>query len=345
MLFLYVFNDFLNVEVSRISHAMRDTFGWWLGAFLLTLTSAFAGRKLWARSVDQNSLPSFARSLGEHPRTIGDLVLIDSVTILCTFYAPAVSISALYLVTLSTTIWLAIVFMMLLGSWMTYFLACQFSTGQVERQARLRDLLPAGELRKGAAMVWWRTGQIIRRNRLTQICLGLSLVFSSLLALVAYKEGPLFAGILTAYMSGIFIASAVAFQIAEDMNCSWIEKNLGVAHDHYVQAIKSAALVVAAPVAALNGGLWLFISSLLTSTPLSFEDGAKMVFMTLIPVWIAPYLAFQIDARRPFIQIALILLLGLFLCTAVFSHWLALILLPIFAYYAGQSQNGHFYRA
>jgi hypothetical protein len=349
-LFLYVFNDFLNVEISQVSVAMRDVFGRWLGRTILLLSAGFSGRSLMLKARDTNSLGNFALSMGENPKTVNFLSYMEGISTLCLFYVPSLVLVQTFFMAMSPRDLAIILPLMIFGSWSVKTFGRHRRDGRLDPKSVKPDLLPPAIKLKSRAMVLWRTGQILRRNRLTQVCVLFALAFSALLAFVSYKHGPLFAAILTSFMSGLLMASALAFQIAEDTGYSWIEKSLGVSHDDYVLALKSAALRLAFPLGLLNGliwflGLWnnhgLGVFQELTS----FSDAAKILSMTVIPAWIAPFLAFQIDARRPFIQITVILLLGLFLCTAVFNHWLGLLLLPLFSYYAGQTQNGHFYRS
>jgi hypothetical protein len=58
-----------------------------------------------------------------------------------------------------------------------------------------------------------------------------------------------------------------------------------------------------------------------------------------------PGLLFQIDPRRPAVQILIVFMAGLFIGTAVIAHWLAVLLIPLLATWAQRYQADRFYRA
>jgi hypothetical protein len=58
-----------------------------------------------------------------------------------------------------------------------------------------------------------------------------------------------------------------------------------------------------------------------------------------------PFLLFQIDVRRPYIQAVAALMLGMIGMTAVYAHWIGVLLAPLFRYYASNTQADRYYRA
>jgi hypothetical protein len=72
---------------------------------------------------------------------------------------------------------------------------------------------------------------------------------------------------------------------------------------------------------------------------------AKVLAVAAVPAVTAPCLLLQIDGRRLAVNLLLILIVSLFIGTAVFAHWLGVLLIPLLIGAAGPSQAGRFYRA
>jgi hypothetical protein len=342
-LFYYVFNDFLNVEIQQISQAMRDRLGEWAAYLILGITAIFSGRHCGRMIVHPNNLATYVSFMGESPVNIRRLHIATTLSFLAFIYA-----SAWYLVNFSVYQWpplqsAAILGLMVLLS--TISGSLNLRVPQKNFEPNPSPLLTSSTLSAVKAMFHWRFRQMIYRNPLTQICLALAILSALLPGFVAFSQGPLFVAILSAYLTGTLLATALSFQVAYDLSYAWLERNLGVSHDRYMTTLMTLAILIGLLPALMTGGLWLAGSANHGGLQLqSVEEAFKIAVITMIPPWLLPHVVFQIDGRRPAIQIVILILVGLFLITAVYAHWLGLLLLPLVKYYADQSQDGRFYR-
>ncbi len=151
-------------------------------------------------------------------------------------------------------------------------------------------------------------------------------------------------------VAGFLAASALCLQLGEDIPHAWTERGFGVTHDQFIHAyerlavtiggtygLAGALLYVAAggsAAVAAAGGVGLYAFGALT-----------LAAVIAVPPIVTPYLMFQIEARRPAINMLIVLIAGLFIGTAVFANPLGLLLVGLLRYYAGQTQAGRFYRA
>ena len=211
---------------------------------------------------------------------------------------------------------------------------------------QIKTLLPQKPMTAQKTMFLWRIQQLLFRNRLTQICVGLSVLFMALTFYASLSQAPLFVLILSNFIGGLLIASAMAFQLSADLEYSWVEKNLGISHEEYLKALLTTSTTIGFVGMLLSLGILSIIElNTIMEQPIYIHKLLKVSIMFLLPAYFFPYLAFQIDGKKPLIQIILSLLIGLFICTAIFAHWLGLILIPLFVYYGNQTQQNHFYRA
>jgi hypothetical protein len=189
--------------------------------------------------------------------------------------------------------------------------------------------------------VAWRIRQHLLRNRAHQAIYALALAFAALGAAVYGGGAPLVAPVAAAFVAGVLIAAILALALAEDLQHAWVERALGVSHDEIVLAYFHIAVVLAAPAAALTA---LLLGLTAPSTE-ALADALKPAAVLLVTPLFAPYVLFQIDARRPGVNVMGLIIVGLFLGTAVFAHWLAVIV-PIIAKAAiAGNQAGRFHRA
>jgi hypothetical protein len=342
-LFFYVFNDFLNVEIKDLSSAMRDTFGAALAIVFALTASLFAGRKIHQEKNSPDTLFYSARFLGESQKVLRQYWMMRKVTIISAFYLPTFYLIQNYLYKLDRNLFISTLLIMFITSFLS-FVSTPDKSNDENKQTKLLD---SGKLSPLKTMSRWRLQLILKRNRLAQVCLILSFSFVGLLALISFKQIPSFVGFLASFMAGMLIAAAISFQISDDLKYSWIEKNLGVSHELYIQMLKRISLVLASLLCFSITAAWLSpkIFSATGILPSALIETIKFSFSAMTPLWILPHVVFQIDGRKPIIQLATVLLIGLFIGTAIFANLLAILLLPIFSYYAEQSQHGHFYRA
>ncbi|MBI2603650.1 MAG: hypothetical protein HYW48_11415 [Deltaproteobacteria bacterium] len=335
-LFYYIFDDFLNSELAKLSMAMRDRFAEVL-AWGLLLGGAFSiGR--WCRTfyAMPSSLVNRIEILGERPGVIRVLGVFHVFLLFMGVYGPLWWFVDTVLVAwmgAKTAVVFSILLLVSLGSWL-----------MKERGAREGGKLSMFAGSPLLALVQWRLWQIFFRNRITQFCLGLSLLFMGISFLVGVAEIPFVAVFGSSFMVGFLGACALAFQYSDDVQYGWVEKSLGVSHRLYMHNLTLTATILALLLAVCNAFAWC-IGAANSDAGQFFDQGLRAFAVTFIPVWMVPFALFQIDARRAALTILLTFLSGIFAATAVYATWFSLLLMPLIVYYGYQSQEGRFYRA
>ena len=75
-LFYYIFNDFLNIEIQKISLKMRDSFAYYLANAIILLSAIAAGRSIRSERLDSRSCGNAFKYLGEDPKVLRDYWLL-----------------------------------------------------------------------------------------------------------------------------------------------------------------------------------------------------------------------------------------------------------------------------
>jgi len=208
---------------------------------------------------------------------------------------------------------------------------------------KIADIKPTNKI---TALTNWRLKEIFVRNHLTQIALLISILFSLFTAILIAKSTPEVAFIFSGFVAGYFSALCIAFQLQEDLKYAWVERFMGVSHSEFISAYTRTSLVTGFSAACLPTLTFLSIHILTNTLDINnISTALKLYVMISLPSYITPMLMFQIDGRKAAIQAINIGLIGLFLITAIYAHWLGVIALIIFRYYAITYQDGRFYRA
>jgi len=341
--FLYVFNDFLNVQVLSLSPAMRDHFAVAAAGTLNALAILWSARLIRYELYGTQSFRQAATVLGENRATLRRFLLLRSATTILVVDGLALAATRHWLVPLPPV---ALAACGVIMACLTIAGAAWRGSGREHLETR-RELLPSGGLQAPVrALLVWRLGQILGRNRLTRLCCLLAVLFAALVPWAGARGAPPFVAAVAALAAGLLVAWALAFQLQEDMQNVWTERGLGVTHTQFVAAYERLALLMGSVLALATALLYLAAGSFWqTVHPGLLNDAARVFAVGLIPAWSLPMIMFQIDARKPAINMLLTLLVGLFVGTAVYASWLGLLLVPILRYYALQSQAGRFYRA
>jgi hypothetical protein len=317
--FFYVFNDFLNVQVSSLSRPMRDRFAEVAAGVVLALGTAIAARSLRAERVEVRGFSCMARALGEEPGVVRGFLLLRGATVIAVAHGLAWYVCRRYLLAPNALVELP----MLLAS-----LGLMLVPAPEERAARaaVHEFAPLARLLGPVGV--WRLKQLAA-SRPAKVCGGLSLVFVALAAWASFRAAPPFVAAAAALAGGMIAAMCLAFQMAEDLGTAWTERAFGVAHDDFILAYEKVGALI---------GLVLFVLVIAVAGPKAAACAA------VAPV-ITPQLLLQIDGRRPAVNAMLIVIVSLFIGTAVFAHWLSLVLLLVLRHYALKTQAGRFYRA
>lgn len=341
--FLYVFNDFLNVQVSSLSQAMRDRFAEVAAIVVLTAGTAAAAAALRRERLADQSLARSATALGEEPavvrlfvvlRAASALALIHGLTwlfVLKTMVVPSLGQGAIaegVMAALSVAV-----------AFLIPPRRKESDSSYTNAHATTRPPL--------ATLVTWRLSQLLRQNRLTRMTLAVAAALVLLLGTVTAGGAPTFACIALGLAIGFVASLSLVFQLAEDLPGAWTERGLGVTHDQFVGAYERLGVIMgvgAGAMAAAAVALGRLIGPLPVNTA-TWNDVAKILVVTAVPALVFPWIMLQIDGRRPGVGAVLVLIAGLFLGTAVYANWLSLLLPVILRYYALGSQAGRFYRA
>ena len=330
--FGYIFNDFLNIQIAALSAAMRDTVALVVAGVFCLAAAAATAKTLRRAASDNASTRAMAKILGEAPEILTRYTILHAITIVLLIHGAAWLIIFRFLVNASLFSFGLVELVMLVITW----IGAQISP-------RTLGSTRAGPtiLRQRAPLVAWRLTLHLQRNRGHQLLYGLSLAFVVLGSLAFRGGAPLLAPVATALAAGVLLAAILAFSLARDLEHAWIEHALGVSHDEMVTAYELFAIALVIPAALVAAVCTAWAAPDAESLATAWKPAAILAVTPLF----APYMLFQIDARRPGINMIGLTIIGLFLGTAIFAHGLA-VLLPLIAK-AGIASNqaNRFHRA
>ncbi|MFK7823101.1 MAG: hypothetical protein AB8G05_03030 [Oligoflexales bacterium] len=340
-LFYYIFNDFLNIEIQKISLKMRDGLANYLANIVILVTAIATGRSIRKERVDSRSCGNAFKFLGEQPKVLQGFWLLRIPSKLLMFYLPCWFICLYSLVDWPLTLVFSYLFGMLIISLLLIFYP-KSGLSESESQISKISILKDRSYSASSALLNWRLKQILARNRLAQIFILSSFIFSAFLLTLSNPIEPFV--IFLCMLAGLQMAFALSFQVAYDLSYSWIEKNLGISHENYLATLFKLALILGS-MSGLISMLCYGINSFTIAGKLNWIICVKIFFIGMTPAFLVPNIIFQIDGRRTFIQILNIILASLFVSTAIFASLAGVLLLPLIAYYGVTSQQGRFYRA
>ena len=347
-LFVYIFNDFINIKLKSLSTGMSQVFARVMGSLVLSTATLIFAAQLRADRRSGSSIGSMASRLGEHPRTILLFRTMKLLTIFIIVEGAALFVTIRWF-GLPGFPWLAI----LLGFWLVILLLAwrisgspleEGSPGQERRPRLTLRPVAAGPTGRPGTILRWRVGQM-SLGRTTRICLMLVPAFSLPVFLAAWSGTHFLAGFLAALVSGLFAAAAMATQLGQDMRYAWAERSMGVSHQDIITAWNRTGLGLAALTGALLLTAWMMGSLLAGSSLPPVTDLVALVAAGAVSPLVMPPLMFQIDPNRAALQMITCTLVSLFLATAIFAHWASLLLVPLLHYYGHQYQTNRFYRA
>ncbi|SMF21429.1 hypothetical protein [Pseudobacteriovorax antillogorgiicola] len=335
LLFLYIFQDFINVKLAATAPASQAGFAAAFSYFLFCIASLYMMKTFRSWAHHEESLEKTTRRLGENPQTIRAYIIIKTlfvqasllslvtVIVLRYIYRPSPIELAICLVSTS--------FISLLGFALPSPRAHEktYRSIRFSADSRMRSLIS------------WRLHQIFFRNRVTRIALGASALFLALTAYVSWKSAPFSLAVLSTLMSGYLACGAMIFQLQDDMEHPWLERHCGISHEDYTRAYFIIGALFGITVGLLNTVAW----SLWTANGILVLETWKLLAVGCIPPLLFTSLMFQVDPKRPGIQFITSFIVSLFLGTAVFAHWLSLLLVPIAIYYSNQYQRNGFYQS
>lgn len=348
--FLYVFNDFLNVQIASIAMAMQAAFAHTLTIVVLIL--AWSIGLYWIQKREPRGVASMALYLGESRSVITLFRWLQSLTIIALWHGLAWWLSARYLARWGFGTSLATELIMLATTAIAWSVLVRLRPNASLQNLVLSELKfdqsMEGPANKLGILADWRLAHILHRSRLCHLLMLIALSFACLITISVANAGPLFVACVCALATGFLLAAMLNVQMAADLRHAWLERGLGVSHDDFMSAFQKVATYL-----AITSGILTLIAYglglVLTQTPPSLLSGSlaalRVAAVAAVPALITPSLLLQVDGRRLAVSLPLDFVVCLFVGTAVIAHWLGLALVPLLISTARSSQAGRFYRA
>jgi hypothetical protein len=333
-LFAYIFRDFLNDKLRVIPPNEQAAIARAFATILLLLVGPIIAapiQRLWR---EEPSLRSFATRSGERPETVRGFLLLQTAVLLALAYIlfwKFIGIPWGQWALPSIILWQSL--SLLLG-------ALRLFLHKEKEPKAFKALLSDKPSKRINTLTDWRWRQIFLRNRIAKLCLGLAFFLQLGGGVLLFLKAPFALAVLIAMGSGLLIASALSFQLEEDMRAIWFERQIACSHEEYVAVYQRIAYRL-----AFGFGLAAILVAFAARGFDAAPETLKLLAITALFPLLLPAVMFQIAPERPMLQIMTIALIGLFLGTAIFAHWASLIVLPIALTYAKQYQQNNFYRS
>lgn len=350
-LFFYVFNDFLNVEVASLSMPMRDFFSTVLAWVTLLSSLVFVGKYIAFQWRDRgHSIPNLVSSLGESPQVVFGVRLLSSLTVVAAVFISYWYFSSRFLVAWTPAQYclnaLYAAPIALLGFIFTRYFSKRQTEDRAPGKATLKRTFLAIGLKPDHARVRWRYEIFSRRSVASRLAIGGACVFGVMFLILSFRHAPAVALYSAAFLIGFQIYVALAFTLAVDLASIWFEKAAGCSHEDVVRSYSQIAMSCSIGVILLVSSSFLAPHLMRIDTSwMDFAEGLRLGLVAACPVLLFPSLMLQIDGRRPVAQILAGFLITLFISTAIYASWFAMLLLPLAQGYAGTLQRGRLYRA
>lgn len=335
--FYYIFNDFVNEQMGKLRPDLKSKTVMVLSWVLLLLITQWQANRVRLYVWSQKSLYRMSLRLGSthsHARvflivTLGIFLLASSAFTWLFIQTSLNPRTHMEMVLTQSALYLYVLLSILIRS---------HSEDHAERKGKIQLASDRPIL---STMRSWRFQQIIKRNLAARISLFFAVITTVLATLLTRTSAPEAALFMLLYLTGFFASLPIFFQLTADLKLAWAERTMGVSHELIVSVYRRLAYGLFFPLVIP------FVIGYFINTPAERLDIFRLlqyIGVGITPVYLAPYLMFQIDAHRPSIQILTLFFTGLFIATAIFVHLLGLILLPGFSYYALASQAGRYYR-
>lgn len=338
MLFFYIFNDFIHVKLDDLKSSSKSNIASTVSYTILICVSSGLLRWLKFSLIDQNELAYYAKRQGESSAQILAYRLLKFLIVTGLTYIFAWSAVLNFFVNWPFKKVIVVQGICLIPLLFAFIPAS--GNRSVKKHKPLIGSIEVGQKSKGLALFSWRLRQMISRNRAAYFSLFLALFTASLQYLAQSLGLPIFISIMISACAGLFIASAMAFQVQSDMENSWLDQSLGVSHRDIVQTYLYIGILLGLFFGIIHG-LAVYAGNPSTS---SLELIKILGVAALSPI-LFPSIMFQLDARRPSLQIMTIFFIALFIATAILAHWLSFLLIPLVYYYANNYQVDNYYRS
>lgn len=336
MLFVYMFQDFINVKLAAISAPIQERFGQGLSLLAGSLACLYLAKtfKYWRET--NESIEKTSNRLGETPENTLVFVILKTLIFQAIIFIMFFTIIKRYIYTPSLMECFTGIGLLWVLSFGGFFVKPTPRKTKTYKSMTLKGKGLYGNL------IRWRLHQMFLRNRLTKLCLFLALATSGLVGITGYADGSFPLAAILSLLAGYLLSATLIFQAQEDMKHSWIEKHSGISHKHFVNTYLLMAFLLGLVFSSAN---LLVYSAHAPQKVLYHLESWKLLAITCLPLFTFCGLIFQVDPKRGGIQLMTNFIISLFLGTAILAHWLSLVLVPVFLYYSLQYQQNAFYES
>jgi len=349
-LFLYMFNDFINVEVRSLSAGLQRILATGVGIVILVTSALFAGRMIAEEDDPTNSFSAAARLFGTPEESIRAFRLLRQLTVSAVIVGAGWLIAATWfldlqwfahgiLVALSfgiATVWARMSGRVLIAD-----------AGAADREIRRTTGAARGSPEpesRSKSILSWRLAAL-RRGIPALPVIGFALLgIGVALALLALRGAPPFALALLVIAVTWTASIPTALLLARDLPHAWIDKAAGITHEEFNGAYQRLAVRVA--LVSLGITIVTLVPAIIAGTLImNIKLACSLAGIAITAPLCLSATQFQVDARRPAISVLANFIITLFVATAIYAHPLASILLVAIWFWGHDAQRGRFYRA
>lgn len=199
--------------------------------------------------------------------------------------------------------------------------------------------------KKIISLALWRIKQMYRSAYAVLFYALLIVICSVVFVYLLQNQMPFPLSAFILILQGFFLSAPFFKQLQTDLNNSWFEKNSPIYHDDIYRCYQLMIYLSSIPLGLFNALFVIYIAGSTGVESSEYLHALQAFFLTTLCPFLAPAQMFQIDARKPLIQLIICYLSGLFIGTLILISAKALIALPIIIFYSAKYQKNRFYRS
>ena len=116
-----------------------------------------------------------------------------------------------------------------------------------------------------------------------------------------------------------------------------------MSHDNIMRSYLFLGLIFGCGVGLLN--LAAFTLGGIQNNTFQDLEPLKLVLIGATPCLLLTAIMFQVDPKRPGIQLITSFIISLFIGTAIFASWLSVLLIPVIIYYSHNYQKDAYFKS
>lgn len=330
-LFFYIFKDFVGEQIASFSPELARN----ILKFLSLLVSAFAGITAASTTAKLSVLP---RSLIPMMKRVGspdDALKKQSVAAIMLPLMMAALFSGLWSLLLKADNILASVLTSIAVGCVFRF----FNRNKSEQIVEPTSAEISNGQKDAKDITDWRRHQLLRHKMPGKGLMKLAMVGGVLLPVASLAHPHHFLLGSVALCVGLVASFGIIYAVAADLPGSWFEKQAGLTHADWLNSWQRVATTLA---------LILMLCGLTAFALVPANERTAALALPVLPaftVWLTPSLVLQIDGRAKSANLLVMILVGLFIGTAMMATPWAALVIPILKSQAAGYQNSRFYRA